>query len=435
MAWHVLLRVDRDRAYADLALNTTLRALELPRRERALATELCYGTLRLRGRIDAALGQVLERELARVEPAVLNMLRLGAYQLLFLERVHPGIAVSESVDLTRALGFERAAGFVNAVLRQLAQRAQALCFPDLDEDPKGYLVQWGSLPEWLAERWLEELGATRAAALAEASLAPPPRTVRVTERADPDDVAKRLRGRRCRYAPRGVTDLERDPVQDPGFDRGDFIVQDEAAQLPALLLGCRSGETAVDCCAAPGTKAVQLAELVGPSGEVIALDASQARLGLIHRNAARLRLENLRILQRDATRGFDLRGQQRFPRILVDAPCSGLGVLRRNPDARWRLEPDDIPRAAERQVALLRSAARYVGEDGSLVYSVCTQTPEETTGVLSRFLEHEPGFRVDDPRPHLPAAAAALVGVDDALATSPDRHVCDGFWAVRLVHA
>ena len=433
VAWHVLMRVERDRAFSDLALHTTLAALQLPRRERALATELCYGSLRLRGRLDSALAQVLDRPLEQVDLPVRNLLRLGAYQVLFLERVPPEVAVSESVELAKQIGAGSAAGFVNAVLRQLSRRREGLVFPDRDEDPLGYLVKWGSLPEWLAERWLDQLGSVEAAAMAEASTRPPPRSVRVLASADLDKLARQLKGRACRFAPRGLTRLGVDPVRQGGFRRGEFIVQDEAAQLVPLLLGAMPGDSVVDCCAAPGAKSVQLAEIVGPGGEVIALDSNRSRLRLIHANAERLGVRNLRILARDVTEGFDLSGKQRFPGILVDAPCSGLGVLRRNPDARWRVSRDDIPRSAERQLRILASASRYVGDGGALVYSVCTVTPEETTGVIFRFLAEHKDFRIDDPRPVLPEPAAELIDDSGALVTWPHRHDCDAFWAVRLV--
>lgn len=431
----MLVRVEADRAFADLALHAELRRAELGRRDRAFATELCYGALRLRGRIDAALEQVVDRDLSRIEPRVLNLLRLGAYQLLFLGGVRDAAAVSEAVELAKVVGLARAASFVNAVLRQLARRADRLSFPKPDEDPVGYLTRWGSLPEWLAERWLDQFGQAEAIALAEAMLKPPPRTIRVSQGVDLDEVVARLRGRRCRYAPRGVTGLRTDPVRDPGFEKGEFSLQDEASQLVPLLLGAELGETVVDCCAAPGSKTVQLAELVGPLGEVVALDSNAARLGLIRRNAQRLGLANVRALERDVTKGFDLQGRQHFRRILVDAPCSGLGVLRRNPDARWRIEADDLISAAERQLAILCSVARYVEPGGVLVYSVCTMAPEETSGLIARFLELESEFRVDDPRPHLPEAAAELIDPERALRTLPHRHDCDGFYAVRLLRS
>ncbi len=435
LAWHVLERVERDRAFAELALHAALRDSDLAKRDRALATELCYGTLRLRGRLDAALAQALDRPLNRVEPRVWSLLRLGAYQLLELDGVRNASVVDESVKLARNRGLERASGFVNAVLRALARRVEGegVRYPDPKLDPAGYLRDWGSLPEWLADRWLSQFGLEQATALAEACTRAPPRSVRVSPGVDADEVARRLGGRRGRFGPDTITGLTRDPVRDPGFARGEHTVQDEASQLVPLLLGAQPGDTVVDCCAAPGTKAVQLAQQVGPGGEVVALELHRNRLALIHQAARRLRLSNLRVLQRDAAKGFDLQGKLRFSGILVDAPCTGLGTLRRNPDARWRLVRGEVPRAAERSLSLLSSCARYVESGGVLVYSVCTFTPEETSGVVARFLESHSDFKQEDARAHLPAAAADLVDRSGALATFPHRHRCDGFYAARLV--
>jgi 16S rRNA (cytosine967-C5)-methyltransferase len=435
VAFHVLERVERDRAFADLVLHSALVTARLERRDRGFATELAYGTLRMRGRLDWALAQSLDRPFARVEPALRNLLRLGAYQLLCMQGVPDPAIVDESVTLARKLGLERATGFANAVLRGLAKKRDAgeISYPDFATDPIGHLETYGSLPRWLAERLVDQLGAEQARAFALVCTEAPPRTVRVTARADRGAVAQELGGRPTAFAPSGVTGVALDPVRAAGFDRGEYVIQDEASQLVPLLLGAELSDTVVDCCAAPGTKTVQLAELVGPRGEVIALELHRARIALIHNAMRRLGLANVRPLERDVVQGFDLQGQRYFKRILVDAPCSGLGTLRRNPDARWRARPDDIPRAAASELAILTSAARYVEEGGVLVYSVCTFTPEETTGVVSLFLESHPDFRVDDPRPYLPEAARALVTEQNALATWPQRDGCDAFFAVRLV--
>jgi 16S rRNA (cytosine967-C5)-methyltransferase len=435
IAWRILLRVDRDRAYADLALHEALRTSELERRDRALATEITYGALRLRGRLDHALEQVLDQGLDRTELGVRNLLRLGAYQILCLDNIRDAAAVDETVKLARAVGLGRASGFVNAVLRQLARRASAseLAPPSLEDDPLGHLASHGSLPHWLAERWLEEHGPEGAAGLALALCEPPPRTVRVSPAADLEAVARRLGGRSCRFAARGLTDIPIDPVRDPGFAAGEFSIQDEAAQLVVPLLDPQPGETVVDCCAAPGGKAVQIAQAVGAGGEVVALELHQQRLALIRREARRLRLSNMRILQRDVTQGFDLQGRLRFGRILVDAPCSGLGVLRRNPEVRWRIQPQDVAACADTQQQLLDCVARYVEDGGVLVYSVCTLTPEETSGVIESFLQHHSEFRIGDPRPLLTEGARTLIQTDGTLRTLPHRDGCDGFFAARLV--
>lgn len=429
VAWRVLNRVEHDRAWADLTLHALFRERDLPRRERGFATELAYGTLRMRGRIDAALRQVLDRELDDLEPGVRNLLRLGAYQLLALPNQRDATAVDETVKLSRAAGLARASGFVNAVLRKLAERAPTLAFPKLDEDPVGCLRDEGSLPEWLADRLVRELGPEAALAFARASAKAPPRTIRLSPGVDRAQVIARLGGRACAWAPDGVTNLASDPVRDPGFAAGEFSVQDEASQLVVELLDPQPGETVVDCCAAPGGKAVQIAQRVGPDGEVIGLELHERRIGLIRREADRLGLRNLRLLPRDVTQGFDLQGRLWFPRILVDAPCSGLGVLRRNPDARWNLRPDDVRRAADTQLSLLGSAARYVEHGGVLVYSVCTVTPEETQGVIEQFEAAHPDFKREDARGFLPEGVVDDTG---ALRTWPHVHECDGFYAVRL---
>jgi 16S rRNA (cytosine967-C5)-methyltransferase len=435
VAFHVLERVERDRAFADWVLHAAPATTPLPPRDRGFATELSYGTLRLRGRLDHALTQGLDRPFHRVEPAMRNLLRLGAYQLLCMPSIPDAAVVDESVTLARKLGLERATGFANAVLRGLARKRDAgeIVYPDFATDPIGHLETYGSLPRWLAERLVAQIGADDARAFALACAEAPPRTVRVTARADRAAVAQELGGRPTRFAPAGVTGVALDPVRAAGFDRGDYVIQDEASQLVPLLLGAELNDTVVDCCAAPGTKAVQLAEQVGPRGEVIALELHRARIALIHSAARRLGLTNLRPLERDVAQGFDLQGRLHFRRILVDAPCSGLGTLRRNPDARWRARPDDVPRAAASALAILSSAARYVEEGGVLVYSVCTFTSEETTELVARFLESHPDFRQDDPRPFLPEPARALVSEGGALQTWPQRDGCDGFFAVRLV--
>jgi len=433
VAWHVLERVESDRAWADLVLHAALRETDLERRDRAMATELAYGTLRVRGRLDAALAQVSGRKLEQLESRLLNLLRMGAYQVMFLDNVPHAVACDQTVQLARHGGLDRAAGLVNAVLRKLSeQHPKGLRYAELAEDPLKHLTDWGSLPAWLAERWLQELGPEQAAELAGVCSRPPPRTVRVSPGQDVDALAERLRGRRGRYAPMCLTDLRLDPVRDEGFDRGEFTIQDEASQLVPLLVAAQPGESVLDCCAAPGTKTIQLAQDVGPRGEVIALELHAARIALIMRSAKRLDLHNVRALERDSSKAFDLQGRAYFKRMLVDAPCSGLGTLRRNPDARWHLRPTEIQRCADGALAILGNAARYVEPGGVLVYSVCTFTPEETRGVLQRFLEQQPDFQVDDPKPWLPETAHALIDGDGAVRTLPHLHGCDGFYAVRL---
>jgi 16S rRNA (cytosine967-C5)-methyltransferase len=442
LAARVLERVERGRAYADLTLTAALARSALAARDRAFATELVYGTLRWRGRLDFALRQMLDRPLEAVEPGVLTLLRVGAYQLLFCD-VPPPAAVDQTVRSAHALGASRAAGLVNAVLRRLAQRKDALAFPDLAESPLAHLEHALGIPRWIAERWLAALGPSEAAALAAASNAPPPLTARANRtRISRDELLARVRERfpeaqPCAFAPDGlVLGHGGSPASDPDFVAGRFTVQDEASQLVVELLAPAPGERVLDACAAPGTKTTAIAERVGPEGLVVALDRSERRLALLGRAVRRLELGNVTALAADATQPLGALPGAPFDRVLVDAPCSGLGALRRNPDARWRLEPEDPARLAEIQTALLRSAAKSLRPGGTLVYSTCTLTGEENEAVVEAFLAQTPGFeRAAAAR--LPAALRPLLDAQGALVTWPHRHGTgvfgmDGFYAARL---
>jgi 16S rRNA (cytosine967-C5)-methyltransferase len=435
----VLERVERAGAWADVLLNAQLGRSALSAADRAFATDLVNGTLRWRGRLDFLLSQLLDRELEKLEPLVANALRLGAYQVVLCERVPDTAAVDQTVRCVRAAGAERATGFVNAVLRRLAAEHARIALPSLERDPLGHLCHALSLPAWLASRWLERFGAAEAAALASASNRVPPLTVRANPtRTTPAQLLAELCERwpeaaSCRFAPAGIVLGRRgNPALDPAFLGGRFTVQDEAAQLVVALLDPQPGERVLDACAAPGGKATAIAELLAGGGEVLALDRHARRLDLVRRQARRLGLANLRCLERDAARPFpDVAGERGFDRVLVDAPCSGLGTLRRNPDARWRVRPEDPARLAQVQLAILRNAAALLRPGGVLVYSTCTLLPEENEDVVKAFLASQPEFAAAPPGA-LPARLHPLLDEQGWLRCLPHRHDTDGFFAARL---
>jgi 16S rRNA (cytosine967-C5)-methyltransferase len=438
LALRVLERVAARGAFADLALHAALARSRLPPRERAFATELVYGTLRWQGRLDWALARCLGREPASLERPVCLVLRLGAYQLLCERGVPARAAVDESVRCLRALGLERATGLANAALRRLARERADLGLPELERDPLGHLVHALSLPPWIAERWLALFGAQDAAALARASNAPPPLAVRANRlRGDRVALLAELRERfpeaaPGRLAPDAVVVGRRgDLARDPAFREGRCTVQDEAAQLVVELLDPRPGERVLDLCAAPGGKAGAAAERVGPPGQVVGLDRSRRRLRLLAREARRLGLAWLLACAADASRPLPL-APGGFDRVLVDAPCSGLGVLRRNPDQRWRLSPGDPARLARVQAALLAHGALALRRGGTLVYSTCTVLPEENEGVVREFLRRTPGFR-QLARGELPEGLRGLADPEGWVRTRPDLHDADGFVSARLV--
>ncbi len=449
LAVRVLERVERLRAFADLALNQALAQSNLPAADRAMATEIVYGTLRWRARIDWVLQQAVDRPLADLEPLVVTALRAGAYQLLFMDRVPVNAAVDEAVRCVRALHAERATGLVNAVLRRIARDHEKWKPPSLEDDPIAHLRDALSLPQWLAERLVSDWGADEAAAFAEACNHPPPLTVRVNAaRTTRDAMLPRLVERHpdaapCVRAPFGVVLARKgDPRRDPAFVAGDFTVQDEASQLVIEMVGAEPDDHVLDVCAAPGTKATGIAERLGPAGRVLALDRHPERLKLVGRDCRRLGLSSLHTIARDATRPLgDLpstrdterdASEQPFDRVLVDAPCSGIGSLRRNPDARWRIEPDDPGRLATIQGRILDQAIGVLRPGGALVYSTCTVLEEENEAVVEAFLERHPDCRLAVPS-ELPDTVRPWVDERGQLHTLPHRHDADGFFAARIV--
>ena len=482
VAARVLDRVESARAYADLALHGALRDERLTSRDRAFATELVFGTLRWRGRLDYALATCTDRPLSELEPAILTLLRLGAYQLFFCDSVPPRAAVDESVRCAHAMGWARAAGLINAVLRQLARRQSAsearseaessepsevtgasearsepqasevkreergraatgVSWPSLEREPLAHLVHALSIPEWIARRWLEALGPAEAAALARASNETPPLSARVntlvtTRELLLAELATRWPSVKLAvHAPfalslgHGV-----DPGSDPAFREGRFTVQDEASQLVVALLDPQPGERVLDLCAAPGSKTTAIAERVGAKGLVVACDRNQRRLDLVGRAARRLGLENIHLMHVDGSQPLEDLPAAPYARVLVDAPCSGLGTLRRNPDARWRVQPEDSVELAALQRALLTNAARELMPGGTLVYSTCTLLPEENEAVIAAFLAKHADFSLLA-RAAIPAPLRPFVEADGFMRTWPQRHGTDGFFAASLVRS
>lgn len=440
IAIRVVERVQRAGAYADLALHHALVQSRIPAADRALATELVYGTLRWRGRLDYLISKALDRDISKLEPLVTSALRVGAYQLFFSDRIPANAAVDEAVRCVRAMGLERATGLVNAVLRRLARDGDSIEFPKLETDPLDYLVNACSLPRWLAERWLKEFGAEEAAELAVTMNEPAPVTLRVNrtkttrEALLPELIQRFPDATLCRYAPDGIIlGRKGDAGQDPTFLAGQISVQDEASQLVVHLLDPQPGERILDTCAAPGTKSAAIAERLNGEGHVLALDRHPRRLQLVGRSIRRLEIGGVATLERDATKSLaDLVGDQPFDRILVDAPCSGLGSLRRNPDARWRLRPEDFESLAKIQREILESAAEVLRPGGSLVYSTCTITPEENESVIEGFMATRPDWQIA-PREAAPAVLQELIDEEGFLRLLPHRHDMDGFFAVRLI--
>ncbi|HEX5815465.1 MAG TPA: 16S rRNA (cytosine(967)-C(5))-methyltransferase RsmB [Methylomirabilota bacterium] len=432
LAARVLERVEADEAWADLALDAEVRRAAPSPRDVALATEVVYGTLRWQRYLDWVLQPHSRRRLESLDPRVRVILRMTAYQLLFLERVPAFAAVNDAVSLARGRKPGRAE-YTNAVLRSFARRGAREREPAPPRDPVDALAVRCSFPTWLAERWIRRFGAGEAEALMRAFNERPPMTLRTnTLRLTREALAARLAAeddvatRPTPYAPEGLVAA---PGGEPGawraFREGACVAQDEASMLVAHLLEPRPGETVADACAAPGTKTTHLAQLMENRGRIVALDPEPARLARVDEATARL---GISIVETASGTAQEHAGAltDACDAALIDAPCSNLGVLRRNPEVKWRRRPGDLAAAATRQAAILDAAAAMLKPGGRLVYATCSLEPEENDGVVAGFLARHPRFRVETP------GSFPLALDDGVLRTRPDRTGTDAFTAVRL---
>lgn len=437
-AFEILQRVEQG-GYADRLLDGWLgRHPNFAPREKGLLTELVYGVLRLRGRLDFALAGFCDQPFEKLEPKARLLLRLGAYQLLELDRVPDRAAVHATVKLARECGLERLTGLVNGVLRTLARGREQIEWPDRKK-PRPYMEHVCSLPAWIAREMMRLLPNREATALAEAMAGQPPMTLRVnTLKIARDTYLDALqeaghRARPCNYAPEGVVIEERAQAEFPGDLAGWYQVQDEASMLISHLLQPQPGERILDACAAPGGKTTHLAALTDNRSEIVALELHPQRVELIRRGMHRLGCENIDARQWDLTDSPDFLEPESFDRILVDAPCSGLGVLRRNPESRWNRKPGDIPKLVALQGTILDRVAGLLKPGGSLVYSVCTFTSRETDHVVATFLDNRKEFILDDLATYLPETWHPLFFDKTGLRSWPHRHDgMDAFFAVRM---
>ena len=408
--------------------------------DRGLLTELFYGVLRHRSALDWRLAACSQRALGRLAPPTLALLRLGAYQLLFLTRVPPSAAVNETVALTKQLSAPTDVGFVNAVLRTLDRRRHELVVPDLLERPLDHLTAEYSHPVWLVRRWLKRFGLQRTLQLCRANNAIPPMTLRVNrlvttrERLLEVLTKEGIEAAPCAVSPHGVVIRGASPTATRAFTQGWYYVQDEAAQLVGLAVAPRPGERVLDACAAPGGKSIHLAELMGDTGEVVAADIRPDRLSLVAENCRRMGIKCVQTAQADLSKAADAERLGRFDRILVDAPCSALGILRRHPEAKWHKTEGLIARFSATQHAILDRVASLLKPGGVLVYSTCSTEREENEDVVSEFLRTHRGWVADGLRAVLPPAAAPLVTPQGYLSTAGNPFDMDHFFAARFIY-
>lgn len=398
--------------------------------------------MRWQGRLDFVLSAFLSRPLSALTPWIRNALRLGAYQLLFLDRIPASAAVNESVSLARTYGHSGTAGLVNGVLRNLVRRG-APPLPDAsaaDGDAVARaLATTYSHPEWLVAEWLRRFGRDETEALLRADNEAPPLCVRAnTLRTSPAELRQRLEDDGVtvgplRYLSGGFAISDIDRLSTLGAYRdGLLVVQDEAAMLVADIVAPRPGEQVIDACAAPGGKTAALADLMGDRGAILAADNEPARLRLVDETCRRLGVSCVETIAIDARRLGVLRPGW-ADRILVDAPCTGLGTLRRRPDARWRKEAASPGQLASLQGEILAGVLPCLRPGGALIYSTCTIGETENQAVVEALLAAHPELQPDPIGPYVPEGLHTAVGPDGWwLQTYPQRHGIDGFFVARL---
>jgi 16S rRNA (cytosine967-C5)-methyltransferase len=428
LAIEILARVRATDAYLNVVLDAQLseHSFSDPR-DAALVTELCYGATRRQLALDYAIARFADRRLEQMEDRVLSALRLGAYQLFYL-RTPRHAAVGETIQALKLLRLERAAGFVNALLRKLsALDTQPL--PPSSDEPLLLSVR-ESHPLWIVNRWIRQFGLEQARSMLEAANLPAPLVMRVnTAAAIREDVLRRFREaghdvRPTQLSPQGVfVTGAGNPQELPGYAEGLWQIQDEAAQLVVPFADVAHGARVLDACAAPGTKACQLAERL----EVVAADLHPNKLSKLRSEAERLGvMKRMQMLVHDATTPFP-EALGNFQAVLVDAPCSGLGILRRHPELRYRRKEEDIGRLANLQGAILENCQERVVKGGLLVYSVCSVDPQEGEEQVDAFLRAHPNFFSE-----IPVLAFDAPIKNGFLRTFPNREGLDGFFAARL---
>lgn len=436
-AYDILMAVTSGRADLSSATARARASLE-DERDRALASEIATGVQRWLLTLDHLIQQLARRPIEKLDLEVVNVLRMGAYQLLHLSRVPASAVVDDAVKMARRMGKSSASGFVNAVLRTLSRTRRALPLPgrpadDADREASlDYLSVALSHPRWLAERWYDRLGLARAEAWMTFNNRPPALTLRANPlRATAAALVRRLATKQvashqARYAPDAVVVDDGPALYSTDIDPSWFVVQDEASQLVTLLAGDNPGPLVLDTCASPGGKATALAAALHGRGSLVACDVRDRRMTLLAHTVRVAGAENIRLVQADLTRALPF--QPVFNCVIVDAPCSGLGTLRRDPDIKWRRQASDLASLASAQGDMLRHAAEMVAPGGRLVYATCSSEPEENEDVAGAFLAARTDFAHVDARQTHPAMPPEAVDEAGRLRTTPDRHGLECFF-------
>jgi 16S rRNA (cytosine967-C5)-methyltransferase len=443
-AYDILSAVSAGNADLPTAIAFTRAGLD-DERDRALASEIAAGVQRWRAALDHLIVEFSKRSIDRLDPEIVEILRLSAYQLLYLTRVPASAVVDDAVNLARRVGKTSASGFVNAILRTISRRRRDLPLPPRPSnvrDRDGVLTYFSttlSHPRWLAARWYDRLGFDVAEQWLAFNNAPAPVTLRANRlRLTVEALRERLAAENihvkpARLAPDALLVDEGHPLRGRGVEDGWFVVQDEASQLVALLANAASRSRVLDTCASPGGKTTAMAAAMDARGLLVACDVRGRRMELLRKTVLASGATNVRLVQADLLKPLPF--SQPFDLVVVDAPCSGLGTIRRDPDIRWRRRERDLAPLAAAELAMLQHAAEVVAPGGRLVYATCSSEPEENEQVVDAFLAAASDFEPLDARDASPQLPQAVVDRRGHLRTEPHTHGLEAFFGAVVVRS
>jgi 16S rRNA (cytosine967-C5)-methyltransferase len=428
----ILNRVERSDSYLDRLLEAEMRTNEMNELDKGLMNEIVTGVIRWQMKLDWVLTGFFHGNFTKAETNVRNALRVALYQILFLDRVPHSAAVNESVEFIKRLRGQKVADLVNAVLRNILRNLDNIRYPDVREDRIQHLAVVESHPLWLVRRWVARFGYDEARRLLTADNQRPDLTLRVNRlKIDFNYFLSQLEQHQVQFSRSEYLDFFVRVKHMAGiggsemFRQGFFVVQDESAGLAVQLLDPKPGDRVIDMCSAPGGKATFIGELMKNVGELIAIDRYETRLNLVKNACQRLGIANAHFITADAS-------TVQIPpaeKVIVDAPCSGLGVLAKKPDSKWKREPEDLRKLVEIQRGILENAVNHVKPGGILVYSTCTTEPEENTSVVKDFISAHSEFIIENASQFV---NPRVVSPEGTIETFPHKHAMDGSFAVRL---
>lgn len=436
IALKILYQINEKGAFSNIALHKGLRNFNGKDVDRTFITELVYGTVKWKITLDWVINKYSSRKVNNIDPWIRNILRMSLYQVMFLDKVPPFAACNEAVELAKIYGSRGTSGFVNGVLRTILRNLKNIVYPDI-KNPEDYLSIKYSHPTWMVKRWIKNFNLTFSEQLCKANNNIPPLTVRINTLKTTRDHAIKLfekeglKVNKGRFLDEALNILNIPSIEGlTSYKEGLFQPQDEASMLVSYILAPQAGQLILDVCGAPGGKSTHIAQLMKNEGKIIVRDIFKHKLKLVDMLAGRLGINIMEIQEHDA-RILDKTLIERADRVLVDAPCSGTGIIRRKPDIKWTRQEKDLEALVQLQKEILKVSSHYVRKGGCLVYSTCSLEPEENEEIIKNFLESNGNFIIDDISPFIPADLKGEVK-DGFLRTFPHIHETDGFFIARL---